>query len=729
MLDAKLRSLSLFDPMRAEVFADTSLRSVLYLAGRRVDVGALRVHGDGDAQRLTPKAVGVLLELAREPGVTRTRDELLARVWAGRAGDGDVLTQAVKELRRVFGDDLASPRFIETVPRLGYRLLATVEWEASTTPLIIAEESLVESVAPIAAPSSPADRMVAERWRWMAAAALLSVIVIALVSLRFGGAPAVAAVSGTPLMLTADPGAESTPRLSPDGSRLAYVARDADSGRQRVHLRGVNASTTFYPSEGVGEESWPVWSGDGAQLAFVRRDAQRCQMVTVDALGGAERVRGPCARGLFESFDWSPDGSAFAIARFDGPGTARLARITVEGGEPLPFDYAHDPTEHDLAPHYSPDGKMIAFRRGLSPYCDLYVVASDGGAVRRLTRVSALIRGFDWLPDGSGLVFASNHAGTEALYRLDFADGAISALGVSPAQMPDLARHGDALAYEVPRTRSVMHGLVIDDSVRLAGELSPSTGSDSHAALSPDGSRITFVSDRGGSPQLWLHDAGARQTYALTHNEGALFLYPQWSADERRIVVTRRSNGRGELVEIDLDSLAQRVVSDAATDVRFGTYAPSLGYLVIDRGGPMPRLLQFDKVGAPPQLLRDNVAAVEADLRGGHIYYSRADGAGVRELRDDAANESVIATVGNRFAWHVRNGALWYFAADGDDAEEIQLRRRALADGAETVIWRTREAVDHRSFDVSADARRVVVVRITRNDTDIALLRFLRARR
>ena len=55
--------------MRPDVFADTRLRSILCLAGRRVDVGALRVLGDGEAQRLTPKALGVLLELAREPGV------------------------------------------------------------------------------------------------------------------------------------------------------------------------------------------------------------------------------------------------------------------------------------------------------------------------------------------------------------------------------------------------------------------------------------------------------------------------------------------------------------------------------------------------------------------------------------------------------------------------------------------------------------------------------------
>ena len=715
--------------MSPEVFADTRLRGILCLAGRRVDVGALRVHGDGDAQRLTPKAVGVLLELAREPGVTRTRDELLARVWAGRAGDGDVLTQAVKELRRVFGDDLTSPRFIETVPRLGYRLLAPVEWDASVPQTTAVDVLFVDSAAPVVPAASAATAPV-RSWRWFAAAAVLTVVVFVVVALRIGGAPATASasVSGTPLMLTADPGAESTPRLSPDGSRLAYVAIDADSGRQRIHMRGVNASTTLFPSEGLGEESWPVWSGDGAQLAFVRHDDQRCEMVTVDALGGVERVRGGCARGRFESFDWSPDGSTFAIARFDGPGTARLALTAVEGGEPLPFDYAHDPTEHDLAPHYSPDGTAIAFRRGLSPYCDLYVVAASGGGVRRLTRVSALIRGFDWLPDGSGIVFASNHGGVEALYRVDLADGRVSALGVSPAQMPDIARHGDALAYEVPRTRSVMQGVVLGDGVRMSGELAPSTGSDSYAVLSPDGSRVVFVSDRGGTPQLWLHDAAGRQSYALTQDEGALFLYPQWNADGSRVVVTRRRDGRGELVEIDLDSQTQRVVSDATTDVRFGTYAPDAGFLLVDRGGRTSRLLRMTRAQGPAQALRDDVATVEADQRSGRIYYSRADGAGVRELREDERDETVIAAVGNRFAWHVRDGALWYFAADADDAEEILLHRRNIADGADSVVWRTREAFDHRSFDVSADARRLLLVRITRNDTDIGLLRFLRAR-
>jgi len=722
--------------MRPEAIADPSVRRVLCIAGRRVDVGALRVHGDGESQRITPKAIGVLLELAREPGVTRMREELLQRVWAGRAGDGDVLTQAVKELRRIFGDDIATPRFIETVPRLGYRLLAGVEWEDS---LLLAThvDSDAQEVVPTHAESSKthapqrASRTGYRRFAWpvlICTAALLVALLAAAYLWRRGDA-AMTAVSSAPLMLTAEPGAESTPRLTPDGSRLAYVALDPDSGRQRVQVRGVNASTTLLPSSGIGEESWPVWSADGAQLAFVRHEGQHCSIVTVDALGGAERVRGQCATGMFESFDWSPDGRSFAIASFDGPGTARLALRAVEGGEAQPFDYAFDTAEHDLAPHYSPDGSRIAFRRGLSPYCDLYVVAASGGEVRRLTHLAAMIRGFDWLPDGSGLVFASTHAGNPALYRVDLADGRVSALGVAPAQMPDIAARGDALAYEVPRTRSIMQGLLLDSPGRDASELAPSTGSDSHAALSPDGSRIVFVSDRGGSPQLWLHEAAARQSHALTHDDGALFLYPQWSADGRRVVVTRRRDGHGQLIEIDLDSQAQQVVSDATIDVRFGTYAPRAGYLLIDRDARTPRLLHVAEPRAQARLLRERVAAVEADAASGAIYYSRADGAGVRILGDDEAQEPVLAAVGNRFAWHVRDGALWYFDSVDEDPDEILLRRRTLTHGTEEIVWRTRDAIDHRSFDVSADARRLVLIRITRNDTDIGLLRLLRGQR
>ena len=91
-----------------------------------VDIGALRIVTRPDHPRLTSKAAAVLIELVRHAGDTVMRDQLLDRVWADRVTTPDVLTQAIKELRRAFNDDAKPSRYIETIPKVGYRLLAPV---------------------------------------------------------------------------------------------------------------------------------------------------------------------------------------------------------------------------------------------------------------------------------------------------------------------------------------------------------------------------------------------------------------------------------------------------------------------------------------------------------------------------------------------------------------------------------------------------------------------------
>lgn len=91
-----------------------------------IDIGALRVTTRPELARLSGKSLAVLVELARHAGATVTRGQLLDRVWAQRITTPDVLTQAIAELRRAFRDDAKLPRYIETVPRVGYRLLASI---------------------------------------------------------------------------------------------------------------------------------------------------------------------------------------------------------------------------------------------------------------------------------------------------------------------------------------------------------------------------------------------------------------------------------------------------------------------------------------------------------------------------------------------------------------------------------------------------------------------------
>jgi adenylate cyclase len=81
---------------------------------------------DGRVAKLTPKAAAVLMALLEQaPGLV-TKEQLLNRVWGGRAVSDEALTSCVQELRRALDDDARNPRYIETRHRRGYRLLAAL---------------------------------------------------------------------------------------------------------------------------------------------------------------------------------------------------------------------------------------------------------------------------------------------------------------------------------------------------------------------------------------------------------------------------------------------------------------------------------------------------------------------------------------------------------------------------------------------------------------------------
>ena len=102
-----------------------------------------RISKDGQTVSIKHKSMAVLVLLADAEGEVLTRDEIMDGVWPGLEVTDDVLTQAVHELRNAFDDDARHPRIIETIPRVGVRLIA---------PTTVAEEELpasniVDSVA------------------------------------------------------------------------------------------------------------------------------------------------------------------------------------------------------------------------------------------------------------------------------------------------------------------------------------------------------------------------------------------------------------------------------------------------------------------------------------------------------------------------------------------------------------------------------------------------------
>lgn len=127
-------------------------------------LGEWLVHPDrnllesaADSRRLEPLTMDVLAELAGRGGEVVSKDELIDSVWEGRIISEGTLTNTVAELRRALGDDARNPRFIETVPKRGYRLVCPME-DASDD-------------AGLAAPAPVVRRL----WPWLAALAAVAV--------------------------------------------------------------------------------------------------------------------------------------------------------------------------------------------------------------------------------------------------------------------------------------------------------------------------------------------------------------------------------------------------------------------------------------------------------------------------------------------------------------------------------------------------------------------------
>src|SRR5580765_1320894 len=112
------------DPPRSYVFGDFVLEPLQ----QRL------THANQQPVALTPKAFDTLLCLVERSGDLVTKNELLAHVWPNVVVEEAILARNVADLRKALGDDPNAPRYIETLPKRGYRFIAVVSSYAGAVP-------------------------------------------------------------------------------------------------------------------------------------------------------------------------------------------------------------------------------------------------------------------------------------------------------------------------------------------------------------------------------------------------------------------------------------------------------------------------------------------------------------------------------------------------------------------------------------------------------------------
>jgi Tol biopolymer transport system component len=205
------------------------------------------------------------------------------------------------------------------------------------------------------------------------------------------------------------------PRLSPDGTRLAFTLAVERSGQ--IFISGPDGSNRRQVTT-EGNNGRPCWSPDGSRLAFQSDRAGSFDVYTIAADGtDGRRITADTASDWGAA--WSPDGTRIAF-NSDRAGSFDIYSVKADGTDLVRLTQS---SGGDFDPAWSPDGKRIAFTSEQDAgNFEVVSMAADGSDLRRLTDAQGSSYMPAWSPDGSSIAFATSRGGDLEVYVMN-ADG------------------------------------------------------------------------------------------------------------------------------------------------------------------------------------------------------------------------------------------------------------------------------------------------------------------
>jgi Tol biopolymer transport system component len=385
----------------------------------------------------------------------------------------------------------------------------------------------------------------------------------------------------------------------------------------------------------------------------------------------------------------------------------------------------------------SPDGRRLAFVRTLGVAVqDIYVMSVAGGEPARLTSDNLRIFGLTWNPRNNRILFSSGRSAGARIWSISPAGGEPQRLaggfGESAAFLA-ISRAGDRLAYsrilfDTNIWRYPMPGTGAEgqDPVRLVS----STRLEQGPKFSPDGERITFASNRGGSPEIWLGDGEGANAVQLTSFDGPATGSPFWSPDGREIVFDSRPNGNPDIYVVSTQGGApRRITTEPSQDVvpSWSRDGKSI-YFASNRSG------RFEVWKAPAQ----GGAAIQVTRHGGfhgfespdgkYLYYAKStvDPGLWRVPASGGREEPVLESLRGGFwaYWTLSGQRLFYLDRGETEAEGIRyyLRRLDLESGQDRLIMRMPKRPFNSGLSISPDGKWILYTQVDQSDTDIMLV-------
>jgi serine/threonine-protein kinase len=670
-----------------------------------VDLPRRELRKHGIRIKLQAQPFELLAALLEKPGELVTREELRVRIWGADTfvEFDQSLNRVANKLRDALGDSADNPRFVETVPRRGYRFIAPV---AAATPPPSAVPRPIPTVSWRPAPTPG-------RWYWVLAGVLVAVAVVSLWVASHGSTD----IGRRAMWLDLDAGTEvSQPAISPDGNTLVFVARS------RLVVRQLNQAK-ITPLAGTEGASSPFFSPDGQWVGYFANH----QLRKVALAGGESTIL--CDAPRDRGATWMEDGQIIAALS----ATGELSSVPASGGAPRPFSDLKTESPEMIShsrPQVLPGGKGVLFVAGTGVATgSLRVLPREGGPARTLVANSSNGRyaANGYLLFNRGVVLFAAPMDLERLQLTGPESPLIEGVAYDHFRGADfdVSASGTLIYRRSPPTAN--RAVMWLDSFGVRGRrVLDKAGAYTDPRLSPDGKRLALTSES----ELWIYDLGREKMTQLTFGS-EVRCCTVWSPDGDYVVFRSKSgiawtrwDGSGSLGRLPAGHgpSAETPWSFSSGWLAFFGNSPLTGYDLwaapVDRkdgtlrfGQPQPLLIQPGLQAAP---------AISPD--GKWLTYASDNETGRPEIYVipfslqglPRAGKQRVSTDGGRAPRWSHNGDKIFFRSAHDDLMAVAVTTKGNSlQAEEPQFWSANRMADlggPPNFDVASDGKRIVAL-------------------
>ena len=580
-----------------------------------LNLSAGELRKSGVRIKLQEQPRRILEMLLDHRGQIVSRDEIRDRLWpAGISVDFDrSLNTAVNKVREALGDSAQTPRFIETIPRRGYRFIAPVE--------------------PLENPEQMPQAAQKRRHRltlWLTGCLLLLGATVVWQWERSRTEP----LQVEPRPLTSYPGIEVHASFSPDGSQVAFSWNGEREDNFDVYVKSIGAERPRRITTAAEPDLSPAWSPRGDLIAFARMRGDAASVYLAPATGGPERrlmdlhFPFPIVHYVPAQIAWLPDGESLVAPDQEGNGRPPALFVwSIKTGQKRQLTSPPMESFGDSSPSVSPDGRFLLFSRGALADPRLY--RASMAAPERAVAVNAQgvnLRGGVWSNGGRAIVAVGGAQHSTGLWLLSVGGQRPPVPLVKyPADQPAASASSRHLAYTRAEWDANIWRFSIKEGPRSARPFITSTYLDHLPDLSPNGDRVAFVSTRSGSQGLYVCDQEGGSILKLA--SASIIGSAHWSpADDRLVFAATYDNHKNDIYLINSDgSGLQRLITDSADDLE-----PSWSsngewiYFGSNRTGSF-EIWRMRPGGSPPERVTYNGGYHAVESKDGRfLYYAKS---------------------------------------------------------------------------------------------------------